>query len=108
MNLPIFFLLCAWIVVLLIAHFLPIFIIQLSLRSVLAEIRTLVKRKRRQWHPRSPDDCQFCTNGVSVQIADLVEVTPWVSLKSRHGAPKRICSEGVPVKTNGAGILAAR
>ena len=95
MNLPILLLLFAWVVVLLLAYFVPIWAMLRALRSPLAEICERVKRKHRQWHPRTPDDCPLCALPTSAHVAELVEVIPWKALKSRRGAPKRIRSEGI-------------
>ena len=32
---------------------------------------------RRQWHPRTPDDCHLCRASRPVQAVDPVEVVPW-------------------------------
>lgn len=47
------------------------------------------------WHPRRPADCPLCRAEKLVQAVDLREIVPWKSTRSRRGAPKRLCSEGV-------------
>jgi IS1 family transposase/transposase-like protein len=54
-----------------------------------------IKWIRRQWHPRTPDDCPQCWLGFPPQPADLVEITPWKATRSPRGARKRLSSEGV-------------
>ena len=96
MNLPILTFLFAWVVVLLLAYFVPLWVSLRSLRSPLVEICERVKRQHRQWYPRTPDDCPLCAQLPSAHSADLlVEVSPWKALKSRRGAPKRISSAGI-------------
>jgi IS1 family transposase len=65
-----------------------------SLQSAASVIARLTSR-RRQWHPRTPNDCLLCRASTPVQPVDLVEVIPWKATRSRRGAPQRHNSEGI-------------
>ena len=62
--------------------------------SVAAKIRQVIKG-RRQWHAKTPQDCPQCRCQRPHAPADLIEVTPWKTLRSRRGRKKSINSEGV-------------
>ena len=63
-------------------------------RSVAAKIGRIAK-VRRQWHPRSPEDCPQCSVWIPPAPAGLVEVVPWKATRSPRGAKKRLSSESV-------------
>jgi tetratricopeptide (TPR) repeat protein len=66
----------------------------LWLRSVVAKFSQIAK-VRRQWHPRSPDDCPHCSHWVSPAPTNIVEIVPWKATRGPRGAKKRLSSEGV-------------
>jgi len=64
----------------------------------------------RMLKPRSPDDCPACHLGFTPSIGRgtaSAPVRPWNEVKSRRGAPKRIDTEGSPVRTSSAFTLAS-
>jgi hypothetical protein len=48
---------------------------------------------RRQWRPRSPDDCLLCSPHKSHKLADLVALIPWKVTRNPCSAKKRLNSE---------------
>ena len=63
-------------------------------QSIAANIRKIATN-RRLWHPKTPLDCPQCCCQSRAAPADLVEITPWRTLRSPRGRKKSICSEGV-------------
>jgi hypothetical protein len=60
----------------LLAHCIIRFFPMLWSRAISAQI-TRLTRARRQWHPRTPEDCPLCVSRQPSRWADLVEVVPW-------------------------------
>ena len=60
-------------------------------------------RPPRRWHPRTPEDCPCCRLAVSdrgKQPHHAPSVRPWVTVKSRRGAPKRRPTAGYACPTS--------
>ena len=58
---------------------------------------TLTTTVQRLLHPRTPDDCPSCRRQTIIQAENITTrtlVTPWGTMKSRRGAPKRIDTHG--------------
>ena len=50
---------------------------------------------RRQWHPKSPEDCPYCRAGITlVRTPVNRDVLPWHQLKDPRGRKKQIDTQG--------------
>ena len=95
MNLPVITTLLGMVVLALIVRELLVLVKLPQPVAALSVVKDQIKKAWRLWHPRTLDDCALCATPVAIQLADIVEVTPWSVLKSPRGARKRISSEGI-------------
>ncbi len=51
-------------------------------------------RKPRRWKPKSPDDCDHCCAGITLQSVLHQDVVPYAEVKSPRGRKKRIETAG--------------